>query len=161
MIDKAIDKGQLAVALGVAALGIAILVGGWFIPDAAGYSTVGPAAIPRLVGIGLIVASVALLWEVLRGGFRNHDEATERSLTTHWIAFAWITAALLLYGFLIERAGFILSSVLLYVLTAAGFGSRRWLLNAAIGALIAGLIYLAFQRGLGLTLPPGLLKGLL
>ncbi|HPG60777.1 MAG TPA: tripartite tricarboxylate transporter TctB family protein [Casimicrobium sp.] len=158
---KTIHKGQLAVALGVAALGIAIFVGASFIPDAAGYSTVGPAAIPRLVAVGLLVAAAALLWEVLRGGFRHHDEAAERALPTHWAAFIWISVAILSYGILIEHAGFILSSVLLYVLTAAGFGSRRWGLNAAIGAVIAVIIYVAFQRGLGLSLPAGVFKGLL
>lgn len=158
---KTIHKGQLAVALGVAALGIAIFVGASFIPDAAGYSTVGPAAIPRLVAVGLLVAAAALLWEVLRGGFRHHDEAAERALPTHWAAFIWISVAILSYGILIEHAGFIFSSVLLYVLTAAGFGSRRWGLNAAIGAVIAVIIYVAFQRGLGLSLPAGIFKGLL
>ena len=158
---KTIHKGQLAVALGVAALGIAIFVGASFIPDAAGYSTVGPAAIPRLVAVGLLVAAAALLWEVLRGGFRHHDEAAERALPTHWAAFIWISVAILSYGILIEHAGFILSSVLLYALTAAGFGSRRWGLNAAIGAVIAVIIYVAFQRGLGLSLPAGIFKGLL
>jgi putative tricarboxylic transport membrane protein len=158
---KTLNTGQLAVALGVAALGIAILVGASFIPDAAGYSTVGPGAIPRLVGIGLLIAAAGLLWQVLRGGFQNHDEAAERALPTHWSAFLWISVAILSYGLLIERAGFILSSVLLYVLTAAGFGSRRWGLNAAIGAAIAIIIYVAFQRGLGLSLPAGVFKGLL
>ena len=158
---KTIHKGQLAVALGVAALGIAILAGAWFIPDAAGYSTVGPAAIPRLVGVGLLIAAAALLWEVLRGGFRHHDEAAEQALPTDWAAFIWISVAILTYGLLIERAGFIVSSILLYVLTAVGFGSRRWLLNAGIGAVIAVVIYVAFQRGLGLSLPPGIFKGLL
>ncbi len=151
----------MAVALGVAVLGIAILVGASFIPDAAGYSTVGPAAIPRLVGVGLLIAAVALLWEVIRGGFRNHDEAAEQALPTHWAAFIWISIAILSYGLLIERAGFIVSSILLYVLTAAGIGSRRWLLNAGIGAVIAIVIYVAFQRGLGLSLPAGIFKGLL
>jgi putative tricarboxylic transport membrane protein len=47
------------------------------------------------------------------------------------------------------------------VLTAAGFGSRRWGLNLTIGLVIAVLIYVAFQRGLGLSLPPGILKGII
>ncbi len=158
---KTVHNGQLALALGVAALGIAILVGAWFIPDAAGYSTVGPAAIPRLVGGGLLLAAAGLLWEALRGGFRHHDEAAEQALPTHWAAFAWISVAILSYAVLVERAGFIIASVLLYVLTAAGFGGRRWLVNGGIGVVIAVIIYVAFQRGLGLSLPPGILKGLL
>ena len=37
------------------------------------------------------------------------------------------------YGLLVERAGFIIASTLLFVMVARGFGSRRWLLNAVVG----------------------------
>ena len=78
-----------------------------------------------------------------------------------WPAFAWVSAALIGYGLLVERAGFVLASTLLFVLVARGFDSRRWLLNALTGAVLAVLIFAIFNYGLGLTLPAGVLKGLL
>jgi putative tricarboxylic transport membrane protein len=59
------------------------------------------------------------------------------------------------------RAGFILASTLLFMLVARGFNSRRWLLNAITGVVLAVLIFAIFNYGLGLTLPAGVLKGLI
>ena len=158
---KSLDKGQLALSLGVAAFGLFFLVGSFQIPDAAGYSTVGPAIVPRAVGIALLVCAAFLVYEVLRGGFKNHDEAAERELITDWVALGWITAGLILYGLLIEWAGFILASIVLFLCTARGFNSRRWVTNGVIALLLAVGIFSLFTYGLGLNLPKGLLSGIL
>jgi putative tricarboxylic transport membrane protein len=158
---KTIDKGQLALALGVAVIGLFFFIGSYSLPDAGGYSTVGPAAIPRFIGAGLIVLAGFLVWESVSGGFRDHDEAAEREIKTDWAAFGWITAGIVGYGLLIERAGFVVASIVLYVLTARAFGSRRWFLNGAVALVLAMLIFVSFNYGLGLSLPSGLLAGLL
>ena len=158
---KKIITGQLALSIGVIALGLFFLVFSFQIPDAAGYSTVGPTQVPRAVGIGLILLGGLLIWEVMRGGYRNHDEAAEQALTTDWLAFAWVSAGLLLYGAAIEWAGFIPASIILFVCTARAFNSRRWLSNALISLMLAVGIFALFNYGLGLSLPKGLLKGIL
>ena len=74
-------RGQLFLSLGVIALGALFLGGAYMIPDAGGYSTVGPAAMPKAVGAALLLVGAFLLYEVLwLKGFRNHDEAAERAL---------------------------------------------------------------------------------
>ncbi len=153
--------GQFALSVGVIAFGFFFFIGSFFIPDAAGYSTVGPTHAPRAVGISLILLGSLLLWEVIRGGFRNHDEAAEQALTTDWLAFAWVSVGLLLYGTLIEWAGFIPASVVLFMCTARAFNSQRWLLNVFIAIVMAVSIFALFNYGLGLSLPKGLLKGIL
>jgi putative tricarboxylic transport membrane protein len=158
---KGIDGGQMAVALGVAAIGLFFFAGSFYIPDAAGYSTVGPALIPRVVGGVLIFLGGFLAYEVVRGGFRNHDEAAERALHMDWAAFAWVSGGLIAYGLLIERAGFIVSSVVLFVCVARSFGSRRWTVNTIVALVLAIAIFAAFNYGLGLNLPKGVLEGVL
>jgi putative tricarboxylic transport membrane protein len=158
---RSLDKGQFAVSLGVGLLGIFFLVGSFLLTDAAGYSTVGPAAVPRFVGIGLLIVSGLLFYEVVRGGFRAHDEAGERALGFDWSAFGWISGGLILYGLLIEHAGFIFSSIILFVCTARGFNNRRWVLNAVVAAVLAVAIFAIFNYGLGLNLPKGVLKAIL
>ena len=158
---KKIISGQLALSIGVVGLGLFFLIFSFQIPDAAGYSTVGPTQVPRGVGIGLILLGCLLGWEVVRGGFRSHDEAAEQALKTDWLAFAWVSAGLLLYGVLIEWAGFIPASIILFVCTARAFNSRRWLTNIAVSLILAVIIFSLFNYGLGLSLPQGLLKGLL
>jgi putative tricarboxylic transport membrane protein len=149
------------VAAGVAVIGGLVLWGSFYLPTGGGYAQVGPGVVPRIVGVITLILGAFLLREALTGGFNGVDEAAEERLPMDWMAFAWVSAGILGYGLLIEHAGFILSSTLLFVLVARGFGSRRWLLNAAVGVVLAIAVFAIFNYGLGLTLPAGVLKGLL
>lgn len=153
--------GQWALSLGVIGLGVFFLLGALQIPDAAGYSTVGPRAMPLFVGIALCGCGVMLCWEVWRGGFRQIDEVALQAMPSNWRAFLWLSAGLIVYGLLIERAGFIVASIILFACVARAFGSKRWRLNIAIAVMLAAMIYTIFTMGLGLNLPKGILRGLL
>ena len=153
--------GQLALAAGYLALGAGVAYGSFYLPTGGGYAQVGPGVVPRIVGFGMLALGALLLREAFTGGFRGVDEAEERARGMDWAAFAWISLGILAYGFLIERLGFILSSVLLFASVARGFGSRRWALNVVVGALLAAAIFALFNYGLGLALPAGVLKPLL
>ena len=153
--------GQLALAAGVVALGGFVLWGSFNLPTGGGYAQVGPGVVPRMVGAGLLVLGAALVREALAGGFRGLDEAEERSLGMDWGAFGWIGAGLVGHGLLVERLGFVIASTLLFVVVARAFGSRRWALNAISGGLLSAAVFAVFNYGLGLTLPPGILKGVL
>jgi putative tricarboxylic transport membrane protein len=150
--------GQIAVAAGVLAIGALVLGGSFFLPPGAGYATVGPAVVPRFVGVGLLILGAFLIREALTGGFRDVDEEAEKHLPMDWRAFAWVSAGIIAYGLLVETAGFIVASTVLYVLVARGFLSRRWLLNAVVGVALASFIFALFNYGLGLQLPAGILK---
>jgi putative tricarboxylic transport membrane protein len=153
--------GQVAVAAGVTVIGALVLWGSFYLPTGGGYAQVGPGVVPRIVGTLTLFLGVLLLRETFTGGFRGVDEEAEVHLPMDWVAFAWVSAGIIGYGLLIEHAGFILSSTLLFVLVARGFGSRRWGLNAMTGVILAVVVYAIFNYGLGLTLPAGVLKGLL
>ena len=62
---------------------------------------------------------------------------------------------------LFERGGFVIASSALFWVAARGFGSRRPLRDAVIAVALAVVVFLAFTRGLGLSLPLGVLGGLL
>jgi len=154
-------KGQVLVAGGVLAIGVLILAGSFFLPAGGGYAQVGPGVVPRIVGTGLIILGGLLLREAFTGGFRGVDEEAEARLPIDLPAFGWVSAGIIGYGLLVEHAGFILSSTLLFVLVARGFNSRRWLLNTATGLVLAIVIFAIFNYGLGLMLPAGVLAPLL
>ncbi|HEX4943117.1 MAG TPA: tripartite tricarboxylate transporter TctB family protein [Usitatibacteraceae bacterium] len=154
-------KGQIAVSAGVLALGVLVLVGGWDLPAGGGYAQVGPGVVPRVVGVALLLLGAMLLREALTGGYRGVDEEAEVHLPMDWKSFAWVSAGILIYGVLVERAGFLIASTVLFVAVARGFNSRRWLLNAAVGLVIASFIFSVFNYGLGLQLPAGVLRGIL
>ena len=151
--------GQLAVAAGVLALGGLVTWGSFHLPTGGGYAQVGPGVVPRIVGIGILVLGAWLLREALGGGFPGIDEAAEARVPMHWVSFAWVSGGIVAYGLLIERAGFILASTLLFVMVARGFSSRRWWLNTLSGVVLAIAVYAIFTHGLGLMLPAGVLKG--
>jgi putative tricarboxylic transport membrane protein len=154
-------KGQIALSLGVLALGGFVLVGAWELPAGGGYAQVGPGVVPRIVGAVLLLLGAMLLREALTGGFRGVDEEAEVHLPMDWVAFAWVSGGILAYGFLVERAGFLIASTLLFIAVARGFASRRWLSNALVGLAVASFIFAVFNYALGLQLPAGILKGVL
>ena len=153
--------GQVAVAAGVLALGGGILWGSFYLPTGGGYAQVGPGVVPRLVGSVLLVLGVFLAREAFTGGFRGVDEEAEVHLPMDWVSFAWVSGGIFAYGLLVERLGFVIASVILFVMVARSFASRRWLLNAVVGLLLAAFIFAVFNYGLGLMLPAGILKPLL
>jgi putative tricarboxylic transport membrane protein len=154
-------KGQIAVSVGVLILGALVLAGAWSLPAGGGYAQVGPGVVPRIVAGGLLLLGAMLLREALTGGYRGVDEEAEVHLPMDWAAFSWVTAGIILYGLLVERAGFLIASAVLFVAVARGFASRRWLLNAAVGLAVAAFIFAVFNYGLGLQLPPGVLRAVL
>jgi len=153
--------GQVAVAAGVTLLGVLILWGSFYLPTGGGYAQVGPGVVPRVVGVGVMLLGVILLREAFGGGFSGVDEEAEAKLPMDWVAFAWVSAGIIGYGLLVEPAGFVIASTLLFVLVARGFNSRRWLLNAVTGLVLAIIVFAIFNYGLGLTLPAGVIAPLL
>ncbi|HUP97327.1 MAG TPA: tripartite tricarboxylate transporter TctB family protein [Usitatibacter sp.] len=152
--------GQVAVAAGYTVLGALILWGSFYLPTGGGYAQVGPGVVPRGVGVVMLVLGAFLLREAFTGGFRGVDEEAEVHLPMDWIAFAWVSGGIIAYGILIEYLGFIFSSTILFVMVARGFNSRKWLVNVITGIVLAAIVYGIFNYGLGLTLPAGILKGI-
>jgi putative tricarboxylic transport membrane protein len=153
--------GQVALAAGVLAVGAGMLWGSFYLPTGGGYAQVGPGVVPRGVSILLLAAGALLLREALTGGFRGVDEEAEAGLPMDWRAFAWVSGGIVAYGLLVQPLGFVPASTLLFMMVARSFASRRWLLNAAIGVVLAAIIFAIFNYALGLTLPAGVLKPVL
>ena len=153
---------EIALSIGVLALGAGIAIGTAYLPSQGGYARIGPNFIPAVVAFGLIVSGAFLLYEALTGGWRSMPEPAERSEhALHWGAFAWISAGLIAHMALMKWAGFVLAGALLFTCVARGFGSVRWLRDAAIGLAIALGVFLFFVRVLNVSLPGGWLKPLI
>jgi putative tricarboxylic transport membrane protein len=153
--------GQFAVAAGITAIGVLVFAGSFYLPTGGGYAQVGPGVVPRVVGAIVMLLGAVLLAEALRGGFPGVDEEAEAKLPMDWAAFAWVSGGIVAYGVLIEWLGFVFSSTILFVMVARGFSSKRYALNVVTGLVLASLVFAMFNYGLGLTLPPGVLKAVL
>jgi putative tricarboxylic transport membrane protein len=156
------SRAQIALSLGVLALGAGVAVGTALLPAQSGYARIGPNFIPAVVAFGLIVAGAFLLYEALSGGWRSLPEPAERTEhALHWGAFAWISAGLVAHMALMQWAGFVLAGAVLFACVARGFGSPRLLRDAAIGIALALGVFLFFVRVLNVSLPGGWLKPLI
>jgi putative tricarboxylic transport membrane protein len=56
---------------------------------------------------------------------------------------------------LLEPAGFVVASTVLFWCAARGFGSRRWVRDVAVGLAFSAFAYVFFTRALSLSLPAG------
>lgn len=149
--------GRLALSLGIVALGAFFLVESAAIRVLPTYARVGPRFFPYLVAGGLIILGLVLAWRAWRG--RDIDVDPTGEAPADKLNMALVIGGLVLQSLIIEHVGFVIAATITFVLTTAGFGSRRWLVNGLIGFVLAAASYVGFTRGLGLHLPAGLLEG--
>jgi putative tricarboxylic transport membrane protein len=112
-----------------------------------------------LVGAALLCLGTVLGWQAASGGWRNVLVDQEPHDPPNWRASLIISAGLLLQMALIERAGFILTGVLLYTLIARAFGSRGLVVDVGVATALVSIVFYLFTRVLGLSLPEGLIRG--
>ncbi|KQW72743.1 tripartite tricarboxylate transporter TctB family protein [Ensifer sp. Root127] len=122
------------------------------------YAKVGPTVFPYLTAAGLTVLAVSLLWSALRGGWQDEEE---KSTPPDWRSIAYVAAGLVANVVLIGSVGFTAASVIMFVLIARGFGSRRPMRDAACGLLLALAAYFGFAKLLGVNIGGGVVESLL
>jgi putative tricarboxylic transport membrane protein len=158
------SAAEIALSLGVLALGAGVSFGALVLPDEGGYARIGPNFIPGVVGAGLVVVGAWLLYEALAGGWRHRatvSPATRGEHPFHAPAFLWVSAGLVAHMILIGTAGFVVAGATLFACVARGFGSRRFVRDAAIGFTVALAAFLFFVKLLNVSLPGGWLASLL
>ena len=149
-------RAELALSLGVLALGVAAAAVTAQLPSEGGYAQIGPNFFPAVVSAGLVLLGAWLLWECLSGGWRSRaapEPGSEHAFEK--AAFLWVSIGLFLHMALIGTAGFVVAGTLLFACVARGFGSRRTLRDAALGVLLAAAVYLFFVKFLNVGLPAG------
>ncbi|MCZ6489807.1 MAG: tripartite tricarboxylate transporter TctB family protein [Acidobacteria bacterium] len=157
---------DLALALSVTALGACLAVGSTGISLGTGYDRIGPRFFPYLVAMGLMLLGSWLAVAAIRGNRakpvaeENDEPDLQMNWPINWSALGYLALALLLNLALMERAGFVISSSVLFWLAARAFHSRRPARDAAVAVLLSILVYFAFTRGLGLILPLGIFNRL-
>ncbi|HET6919824.1 MAG TPA: tripartite tricarboxylate transporter TctB family protein [Jiangellaceae bacterium] len=168
MTSETAPKGQgrseLGVALFLLALGVLVLADAARIPQTAGQTgPIGPKAVPYVLGAALVVLSVLLAIDVLRGGRGEQETGEDIDLShgTDWRTVLILIGAFLANVVLIERVGWPVSGAILFFGVAFALGSRHFIRDPLIAiALSIGTWYL-FALGLGIELPVGVLKGIL
>ncbi len=129
------------------------------VPPAAAFP--GPQFFPGLIAAGLYVFAVILGIGAVRAlaasPTTDAGESGERSVGVDWRSFAWVVGSFLAFSFLLGILGWIIAAALLFAGIARGFGHVRPLFALLVGVTISSLTYIAFDMGLGLSLPSGIL----
>src|SRR6185503_18824197 len=138
---------EIALSLGVLALGVGVAAVTATLPGEGGYAGIGPNFIPGVVGGGLVLLGVWLSIEAFSGGWRSMPPADAAARGEHPFdaaAFGWVTAGLVAHMALVGSAGFVIAGMALFAGVARGFGSRRLLRDLALGLVMCVAIYLFF-----------------
>lgn len=149
------DRGTL---LATAALGVVMMVGSVVVlVDAASLRPtdefIGPAAAPTVVGVLLGLLGALL---VMQAGRRLRTAAAGPGLPRgRLLRLAAMVAVLVAFAFLLPIVGYVVAAALLFTGAALLLGAPHPARVAAYGWTLAGLVFLLFDRLIGLALPTG------
>jgi putative tricarboxylic transport membrane protein len=173
--------GAVLLALGAGIVGVTFSVA-----TLPGQDSLGPRLFPVLIGGGLVLLGLAngwAGWRSLRQGEIHEGAlfpvsveeqaneagvtetgatergATERGATERgdWPTLLWVVGGLALGALGYKWIGFILSAWIVFLLTARGFAGRWSWRDALVGLAVVLTAYVGFTKGLGLSLPAGIL----
>ena len=151
--------GELAFAGSLLILGLVVLydTSKMLVPPGSG--TVGPQICPYLVSGFVILISLGLFLQIFRGnlGVPEGTEFGEVVEKTDFKSLAMVAGSMLTYPLLIERAGFIIASSVVFFGVAFAYGAKNLLKNLAISIIFSLIVYFAFSKGLNVSLPAGIL----
>jgi len=155
--------GELAFAGSLLLLGIIILIDTSKMLVPKGTESVGPQVFPTIIGIFILLVSLFLTIEILRGNYGQPEgtEFGEIEGKTDFKTLGIVSASILTYPFLIERAGFVIASTVVFFGVGFAYGARKIIKNLAIAIIFALVVYLTFTKLLNVNLPAGVLKGIL
>ncbi|MCL4766262.1 MAG: tripartite tricarboxylate transporter TctB family protein [Hyphomicrobiaceae bacterium] len=117
----------------------------------------GPRLFPSIVAVGLVLLGLLTLASALAGSREARADPADRTVENDWPAFLMALAGPVLFLLTVETLGFAAAAALLFACVARAFGSRRPLVDLALGLVIGALILIVFSYGLGLALPAGAL----
>ena len=128
-----------------------------------GTDPLGPKPLPLLVGSLLIILAVLLAVSVARGHVGEQEAGEDIDLHHK----ADLKTVLLLVGVfaaniaLIDILGWVISGGLLFYGCAVVLGSRHFIRDLVIAAVLGLGTFYGFAIGLGVALPAGILQGIL
>ena len=129
-------------------IGILFVVESQRISDSAYGSAVGPKVFPMWLGIILILLSARLIYET----FKYKSEVTGKE-QLQYKKFLIIFVSALLYAFLLEIIGYVLSTFLFLLVAFQTMERGKIIYSLAISVLFSVGIYYLFSELLGGSLP--------
>ena len=159
-----VDRAQYLVCA------VLVVVGAFLVYDAltlpGGYAKVdpvGPKLFPVAIGVGLIVLAAILAIAIPRGskGEADAGEDIDPDMPSDWRTVGLLVGIFVAMILLVNPLGWAISGALMFAGCATVLGSRHYVRNVLIGAVLSVGSFYAFYSGLGIPLPAGILDGIL
>jgi putative tricarboxylic transport membrane protein len=163
-VSAPVDKAQYFVCV------VLVAVGAFVIYDAitleAGFAKVdpvGPKMFPMVIGIVLIALAILLAIAIPRGSVGEADagEDVDPDSPSDWRTVGLLVGVFVATILLVKPLGWAITGALLFAGAATILGSKHYVRNIVIGAVLAVGSFYAFNSGLGIPLPAGILDGIL
>jgi putative tricarboxylic transport membrane protein len=148
------DPGVLVIAALLCIAGAVIVWGAWSAPAAGGYARIGPTAAPWVVGSAMLALGLATAVSALRGAAPPRERQEIKPVL-------WIVGGLAAQMLLLKPLGFSIATGLLFAATAKAFGRGPLWMTIPLGCIFAFIVWVAFAKGLRLSLPAGPIESLL
>lgn len=172
-------RSGLVMAGVMAAFSTYLMVGVALIEVPEGTDPPGPQFFPLLIAIAGYVVAVLLAVSYLRRRepalpvlFDENDDVSEETRReaeeaarvpykaySDWRSVAWAVGGFVIFGALLEFAGWLIAAAMLFWCVARAMGSTRPLVDLTAAMGVSSLVYLAFDVALGLNLPSGIVGG--
>ncbi len=156
-------RPELGLALVVLGLGALVVLGTLEVSTAASQLGLGPRFFPMLVGGSMILVGLLYVADVLRGGRGDPEESedVDADAPADWRSVGLVSGVFLAFVAVLDALGWIIASSLLFFGLAVVLGAEHRLRAAGIAVILGVSTYLLFVKGLGVTLPGGLLRGVI
>jgi putative tricarboxylic transport membrane protein len=122
------------------------------------HSKVGPQVFPYVAALALAIVGICFIVQAMRDSPEKLAADTD---STDWSSLAFIVAGFVFQIAFITTLGFILSSTLLFIAVALGFGSRHYVRDVSVALALSAAAYFTFTKLLNLQLPAGIFGGLI
>ncbi len=120
----------------------------------------GPKAFPRLLGIGLVLTAVVLLFEILRARKSKTVPAAagvDEPQRSTYILVGLVAAWTLIYFLVFEKLGYVIATSIYLLVLTSYFNRGKWIANVLTSLLFSLISYLMFTKLLGVNLARGIL----
>ncbi|MGR6914973.1 tripartite tricarboxylate transporter TctB family protein [[Actinomadura] parvosata] len=152
-------RPELGLAVVVLVLGVLVVVGTLDVSAAASQLGIGPRFFPMLVGGAMVVVGLFYVADVLRGGHGDPEESedVDAGAPADWRSVGLVSGIFLAFAALLDLLGWIIGASLLFFALSVVLGAEHKLRAAGVAVVLGVATYLLFVKGLGVSLPGGVL----
>ncbi|MET9248771.1 tripartite tricarboxylate transporter TctB family protein [Nonomuraea sp. NPDC003709] len=156
-------RPELGLAVVVLGLGVLVVIGTLDVSAAASQLGIGPRFFPMLVGGAMVLIGLFYVADVIRGGHGDPEESEDVDVEapTDWRSVGLVSGIFLAFTALLNVLGWIIGASLLFFGLSLALGAEHKVRTAVISVVVGLATYLLFVKGLGVSLPGGLLAGVI